>query len=474
MASFIIYDVGFLIIFTVAVALFLYSRKKNLKREGIMFLYRTQLGVQIIEKFSDKYKKILYGLRYLIITLGFLLMTMIVYLLGFTLYTYLKFPQITEVIKAPPIMPLIPYFPQLFGVQSLFPPFYFAYFLLALIIVAFVHEFAHGVYMKLFKIKIKSTGFVFLGPILGAFVEQDDKQMNSKKPSEQMTVLAAGVFANLVFALIFFLLLIGLFYTSFEPTGFVFSSYAVSQISSNQINSFGQTFEKEIVYNNQVDVLNLTETFMGNESFFISSVVKNALEDELAEEDVGVLVFDSSPAFNSGLKGAIVQIDGFKINSQESLVQFLDLKRPGDVVEISTKFGEENLKFEVVLGTHPLEKDKAYLGIASLQQNQERIIAKLMTSLMFFKHPSILYEPSWNADVVYFIYNLFWWVAVINLLVALFNMLPLGILDGGRFFYLTILSITKSETFARRSFKLITLAIALLFFLMLFSWFIAL
>ena len=38
---------------------------------------------------------------------------------------------------------------------------------------------------------------------------------------------------------------------------------------------------------------------------------------------------------------------------------------------------------------------------------------------------------------------------IINLLVALFNMLPLGFLDGGRFFYLTFLGLTGSEKVAK-------------------------
>ena len=155
------------------------------------------------------------------------------YLLYQTAKIYVTVPEITDMISAPPIAPLIPYFPQIFGMESFFPPFYFTYFLLALLVVAVVHEFSHGVYMNIFKIKIKSTGFAFLGPILGAFVEEDKKEFVKKKNKEQMTVLAAGVFANVLFGLIFFGILVLFFSLSYVPSGYNFNVYAPSNISEN-------------------------------------------------------------------------------------------------------------------------------------------------------------------------------------------------------------------------------------------------
>ena len=73
-----------------------------------------------------------------------------------------------------------------------------------------------------------------------------------------------------------------------------------------------------------------------------------------------------------------------------------------------------------------------------------------------------------------YLYNLLWWVMMINLFVALFNMLPLGILDGGRFFYLAVFGLTKSKKVAEKSSKLATKLIALIFLLMMVFWFISL
>src|SRR3989344_4142235 len=173
----ITYDLSFLVIFTLFVIIFLYSKRKNIAREGLLYLYKTQVGVKLIDYIGRKFGKQIRSLHYVIISISYLLFAGIMFIIGQAIYIYLKVPEITSVIKTPPLLPLIPYFPQLFGAKNLFPPFYFVYFLAAIVIVAFVHEFSHGILAKANNVRIKSTGVAFLGPILGAFVEQDEGQM---------------------------------------------------------------------------------------------------------------------------------------------------------------------------------------------------------------------------------------------------------------------------------------------------------
>ena len=59
---------------------------------------------------------------------------------------------------------------------------------------------------------------------------------------------------------------------------------------------------------------------------------------------------------------------------------------------------------------------------------------------------------------------------MINLLVALFNMLPVGIFDGGRFFYLTVWGITGSEKIGMKAFKFMTWLIIGVFALLMSRW----
>src|SRR3989338_2684361 len=113
MVGFIVYDLIFLALFTLFVIIFLYTRKHNLQRQGILYLYRTQLGVRFIDKFAKRFKNILKPLQYVILVSGYSLMVGILWLLGRTVYLYLTTP-IANVIRAPPIAPLIPYFPKNF------------------------------------------------------------------------------------------------------------------------------------------------------------------------------------------------------------------------------------------------------------------------------------------------------------------------------------------------------------------------
>ena len=62
------------------------------------------------------------------------------------------------------------------------------------------------------------------------------------------------------------------------------------------------------------------------------------------------------------------------------------------------------------------------------------------------------------GDSGIFIYDLLWWLIIISISVALVNMLPVGIFDGGRFFYITVLAMTKKEKVAKKSFKFIPIS----------------
>ena len=456
MVGFWAYDVGFMILFSLFVAWFLSSRKKSLSREGIIFMYRTKFGVNAIKYIGDRFKRVLHGLKYVIVAVGVALMSVMIWMLGRTLSIYVMNPEITKVIKAPPIAPLIPYFPKLFGMESFFPPFYFTYFIVALAIVAIVHEFSHGIFMRLFKIKIKSTGLVFLGPILGAFVEEEKKGFEKKKKLEQMTVLGAGVFANLIFALIFYGLYVLFFFSSFTASGYVFDTYALSAVPLENIMGFGS-------YNNLTTVMTTNGTFYLDERLAV----------QLNQNNKDFLVaYVEAPAILAQMRGAIIHADNVNILSQDSLIEFLQSKEPGEEVKIVTESDEGVHEYVFNLGSHPENRGIAYLGVGNSNVEPKGFIQKILVGFMSFKDSSIYYKPTWDGEFVYFIYHLLWWVMIINLLVALFNMMPLGMLDGGRFFYLGVLSITRSEKVAKCVFKFATYAILFVFLLLMFFWFI--
>ena len=112
--NFIIYDICFLVLFIVLVSIFLYRGKKNLKKEGFLLLYKTSWGIKLINYIGNKYKKTLKFLSYISIGLGYCLMAGMLYLFGRIIWIYIFNQDIVRAIKVPPIMPLIPYLPQVF------------------------------------------------------------------------------------------------------------------------------------------------------------------------------------------------------------------------------------------------------------------------------------------------------------------------------------------------------------------------
>src|SRR3972149_11275145 len=235
---FMIVDISLLAVLLILLTLFLARNKKNLAKEGVLYLYKTSWGIKLINKIGGKYKKTLHFLSYVSIIIGYVLMVGILYLLGSQTFQYLTNPEFVQMIRAPPIAPLIPYFPQIFGLGDLFPPFYAIYFIISILIVATIHEFSHGVFAKRWGVKIKSTGFAFFKffpAFFGAFVEQDDKQLTKKSKFKQMSILSAGVFANILTAILF-LILLGLFFSAaFVPAGVAFSGYSYSIVPTNSI-----------------------------------------------------------------------------------------------------------------------------------------------------------------------------------------------------------------------------------------------
>ena len=152
-----------------------------------------------MDRISRISPKILDILGKIAVFAGFAGMGLILYLLTIGTFNVLFQPKAQPAVA--PILPGLSIVPGL-------PTLSFLHWIVGLFIVVLVHEFAHGIYMRLHNLKIKSSGFLFFGPILGAFVEQDDKELSAAPKMKQLAVLSAGAFSNFVFAIVFLLLFI--------------------------------------------------------------------------------------------------------------------------------------------------------------------------------------------------------------------------------------------------------------------------
>ncbi|MCX6741615.1 MAG: site-2 protease family protein [Candidatus Pacearchaeota archaeon] len=467
--KFIYYDLIFLALFTVFIIFFLRKNRTKVKKEGIFFLYKTKFGIKFIDKFSERYKKPLKILSYVVITFGYLAMVAMIVLLVINAILLIKLPQ-SIAAKAPPVMPFLPYTPQLFKIPEL-PDFYFTQWLIIIIIIAITHEFAHGIFARLSNVKIKSTGFGFLGPIMLAFVEQDEKSMNRKKKKSQLSILAAGSFSNFVFGILFILLFLVFFNLSVHPVGILYESTAINATDFRAIHFDDNYFTKENISQIQnFSQDNLPNRFVletTNNSYIISkSLLLSQLSLIEKPENQSIYVFYDSPAINASMKGKVLSING--LNVKDKLISS-ELKKiaPYQKVEITTT----EKTYEMTAIPDPLNASHGFTGIAySSTFDQNTTVAKIQRALSPVKNPFMGYGPRYNQGVYSFFTLIFFWLIIASIGMALFNMLPFAFLDGGRFFFLTILAITKSKKKTASIYKIANIVILLIFAIMVLIW----
>ena len=169
--SFIIkYKIIFLFYLAIIVILFI-KRKKIETQAKIIILYRMKWGLKWMDKYSKKFREWIILLGYIGVGAGFVGLVFISYILIKNLYDLIVSP--TAVSGVSLVLPGI----NVPGLGVL--PFW--YWLIAIFIIAIVHEFSHGIVARAHDIKVKNTGIVFFGPIIGAFVEPDEKNLQKRE-----------------------------------------------------------------------------------------------------------------------------------------------------------------------------------------------------------------------------------------------------------------------------------------------------
>ena len=465
----VVYDIIFLVLFLAFISFFLFKKRNNLKKEGLLYLYRTNWGIKLINRIGNKYPKTMKVLSYLSVGCGYVLMISVFYLVYTIVKIYIFVPGAVKAIKVPPIMPLVPYLPQIFKLEFL-PPFYFTYWIIIIAIIAITHEMAHGIFAAYNKVKIKKTGFgffpFFLPIFLAAFVELDEKIMQKRKNFAQRAILSAGTFANILTAILFFGILVLFFFSSFSASGIIYDEYAISAISIAGITSINNITVNNPTYSEFLGLLDETEInnlSVDNRNYFVNKELI-----EIQDNKQELFVYDSAPAIKANLSSIIIEIDGVKIYNTDILVEELSQHSPGDEIIVKTIYEEGIVENKIILEENPNAPGTAWLGIAFLSQEKGGFFGKIIDTLSF-KKPNVYYEPKFDG-VSIFIYNLLWWLVLISISVALINMLPVGIFDGGRFLYLTVLSLTKNEKIAKKVFVLSTKFFIFILFLLIAFW----
>lgn len=397
------FEIILAILFVVFLSVFLIVNRAKLVVQKIihpilyMVMYKSQFGIKFINKFADKYKELVKVFGYCCIGFGFIGMIYVTISVVYTLYAMLSAPS-----PAAGVSLVLP-FTNIPGVGYLS----FLHWIVAIFVLALVHEFSHAIVARAHGIEIKSSGFAFLclfAPIIpAAFVEPDEKKMHKHSDVVQYSIFAAGPMMNILIAV---LILIAMPY--------VLNPGTLAPFEDKITEPIGFSFE----------------------------VLNASLPAGQAGLETGMIV--------SSVNGNTVK------NAQQFAENMYYCANPGDIVNLTADGSVYSVKTADNSG-------KALLGINNIK-NERRVLPKYE----WIKHP------------YYWTKELFRWLFLLNLFIGLFNLLPLGIVDGGLMMGLLLKSTNKNEHRAKKIWAIIstTLLLILLFSLLAtyfgnpFAWFV--
>jgi membrane-associated protease RseP (regulator of RpoE activity) len=367
------------ILILLAFGLFVVIERKRFDVEGkVVFLYKTKIGLKLMKRMA-KFKRIIN----IYSTIG-----VFVALAGIAFVLYLFIPYLYLMITSPTttfpaVAPLFPVsisvggIPVLIGVPIL-------YILIAIILLAALHEASHGVVALSKNIKIKSTGFGFLFGVLPlAFVEPDEKKIVKAKRIDRLRIFSAGAFTNVVL-------------------GFIFLG-----------------------------------AYLALSHFIVSA---NMISYSPYYLDVSTVV-NSSPASIVSLpvNSTVSEINGHKFYSEQEALSDLNVK-PGQYVNFTLTNGKV-YSMRTTYNSSINNTYHSYIGVGgffSLAKPPAFIIEPI--SVTAFPN------NTFSSQSLYWIDGLFLWLWVISFSLAIVNILPLSYLvDGGKIFFDALGYVVKNE-----------------------------
>lgn len=284
------YAIGFAIIWIVALVF-----RKRLVNHGLeinfpLLMWKTKRLRGFIDRIANISPKFWKWFMNVGIVVSFIAMVLITYSLFFSLSTITQTPSVSLVIP---------------GVEVPGSPIFipFAYGIIGLATVIIVHEFAHGILARTEKIKIKSIGLLLFAVLPGAFVEQDEEDMEKSSKIAKMRVYAAGSIANICL-------------------------FAVAFLIMTSISTF-------------------------------------IIPDAFNENGVQIQkIIEGAPADNILKEGMIVEsINGHEITGGSSYSDAVSTLKPGKTVDITTNTGTYNF----TAGKNPNNASVGYMGIQGVK-----------------------------------------------------------------------------------------------------------
>lgn len=467
-------------LFILTIIVLLYKDRRNLERSGILILRRTKKGKGLLIKIS-KYKKFWRFIGNIGIIVSFLASFYI------TFHILIGTIDIIYGVQKGGVALVIPSTSQ----KSVYGGFYFAipfwHWLLAIALLAFVHEMMHGIMACISKVKIKSLGIGLLAIIPLAFVEPDEKQLEKKNIGDKLRIYAAGSFANFILAVISLLLLFFFSTSIFVADGVAFNGYISENININ----------KSIIL----------------DSYFNYSIVKFENKTYIVFKNKSV-AYPTYPAVLNQIEGVIVRIGNYTIKDVHDLLRTMEKIGCNQSTKIETLKDNKRKIYNVVLGCAPepeirittidrisiaiqqlipikfLKKDvktwndykiaikfwkyvmKNYTALSSIAREE---LEKLSLMKEKFRRPGFLGITGVHTHIrikdefkgfssfFLFLNELLVLLFMINIGVGLVNLLPLKPLDGGKMWESILKTLGKEKIIDYISYIILILILINLF-----------
>ena len=301
---------GVILFYSVIGLLIYLNRNKLEKQAALIYLLKTKVGLKWMDKWAKKLNKFVKFMGYVGIVVAYL---------GFFIISFALIKSSYDIIinkpgavGGSPVIPGLPIaglgikFPLIIGWISLF-------------IIMVVHEFSHGIVARAHKVKVNSSGIAFFGPILGAFVEPNEKELRKQPHKIQHSVFAAGPFSNVLLWILCLGLIAGV------------SSIALGMTTSDGVK-------------------------------------------------IGVME-ENLPAFNAGMEDEtiIIAIDDYKVTDIDSLSYAIDKISPQQEVVLYTDKGN----YIMNTTNNPSNESQPYLGIWIYQENRVLINDSFLNDVIF-------------------------------------------------------------------------------------------
>ncbi|MCX6814482.1 MAG: site-2 protease family protein [Candidatus Aenigmarchaeota archaeon] len=427
------------LIFAAFLAVLVYLDRKNWKRESILLLRKTQKGKRFLIRLGTRFPRFWLVVGTLAVIITFLSSIWIIWLL----IVQTQLLATGQISVGPGILVPSPTSQTTIGPGYFAVPFW--YWIISIAVLVIVHEGMHGVMAAREKVRIKSLGWGLLAVIPLAFVEPDEKQLKKQKSWKQLRVFAAGSFANFVVAFASLFVLAVLAFSFFIPAGVGYQALARDYPAAGA---------------------NMTGAVIGINSYTIDS--RDSLSRVLREigpnQTITVTTTNGTQGFTYTLQTVPEPEPAFTPDFSVYTLAGLEQVFPGTIdfsKSVSGSFAYATGSYQQPTWSSVQKEIKLWEYVKSAYPNTPNAdsrIASLESELQ--SHPrsgfigivgvfdSTKIRPGLEnyQEVVIFLQGLMFFLFLINLGVGLFNMLPIGPLDGGRMWDIILKRITPKHS----------------------------